>query len=44
MPEVLSDSIPILSPALGFRRDVAMVTVSVIERTKGNKLNIQPYL
>ncbi len=44
MPEVLSDSIPILSPALGFWRDVAMVTVSVIERTKGNKLNIQPYL
>lgn len=36
MPEVLSDSIPILSPALGFRREVAMVTVSVIERTKGN--------
>jgi DNA primase len=44
MPEVLSDSIPILSPALGFRRDVAMVTVSVVERTKGNRLNIQPYL
>jgi len=44
MPEVLSDSIPILSPALGFRRDVAMVTVSVIERTKDNKLNTQPYL
>ncbi|MCA0454055.1 MAG: hypothetical protein LCI00_08790 [Chloroflexi bacterium] len=44
MPEVLNDSIPILSPALGFRREVAMVTVSVIERTKGNKLNIQPYL
>ncbi|MEO8607477.1 MAG: CHC2 zinc finger domain-containing protein [Chloroflexota bacterium] len=44
MPQVLSDSIPILSPALGFRREVAMVTVSVIERTKGNKLNTQPYL
>ncbi len=44
MPEVLNDSIPILSPALGFRREVAMVTVSVIERTKGNRLNIQPYL
>lgn len=44
MPEVLSGSIPILSPALGFRREVAMVTVSVIERTKGNRLNIQPYL
>jgi DNA primase len=44
MPEVLNDSIPILAPALGFRRDVAMVTVSIIERIKGNKLNIQPYL
>jgi hypothetical protein len=44
MPEVLNDSIPILAPALGFRRDVAMVTVSIIERIKGNKLNTQPYL
>ncbi len=44
LPEVLNDSIPILSPALGFRPDIAMVTVSIIERLKGNKLNIQPYL
>jgi hypothetical protein len=44
MPEVLSDSIPILSSALGFRRDVALVTISVMERVKGNRLNIQPYL
>ncbi|MEO8611030.1 MAG: hypothetical protein ABI690_24250, partial [Chloroflexota bacterium] len=44
MPEVLNDSIPILAPALGFRHDVAMVTVSIIERIKGNKLNTQPYL
>lgn len=44
MPEVLNDSIPILSPALGFRRDLAMVTVSIMERLKGNRLNIQPYL
>ena len=43
-PEILSDDIPLLSPALGFRRDVAMITVSVVERTKANKLNIQPYL
>ncbi|MCU0462966.1 MAG: CHC2 zinc finger domain-containing protein [Anaerolineae bacterium] len=43
-PEVLSDSIPILSPALGFRHDLGMVTVSIIERTKNNKLNTQPYL
>jgi hypothetical protein len=44
MPEVLSENIPILSPALGFQRDIALVTVSVMERVKGNKLNIQPYL
>jgi DNA primase len=44
MPEVLNDSIPILSPALGFRRDLAMVTVAIMERLKGNRLNIQPYL
>jgi DNA primase len=44
MPEVLNDSIPILSPSLGFRRDLAMVTVSIMERLKGNRLNIQPYL
>jgi len=44
VPQILSDDIPLLSPALGFRRDVAMVTVSITERTKGNKLNIQPYL
>ena len=44
MPEVLNDSIPILSPALGFRRDLAMVSVAIMERLKGNRLNIQPYL
>lgn len=44
VPQILSDDIPLLSPALGFRRDVALVTVSITERTTGNKLNIQPYL
>jgi hypothetical protein len=44
MPEVLNDDVPILSPALGFQRDMALVTVSVMERTKGKRLNIQPYL
>jgi hypothetical protein len=44
MPDVLDDSIPILSPTLGFQRNLAMVTVSITERTKSNKLNIQPYL
>jgi hypothetical protein len=44
MPQVLSDGIPILSSALGFRRNIALVTVSVVERVRGNRLNIQPCL
>jgi hypothetical protein len=44
MPQILGDDIPLLSPALGFQRDVALVTVSVTERTKGGRLNTQPYL
>jgi hypothetical protein len=44
MPQILGDDVPLLSPALGFQRDVAIVTVSVIERTKGKRLNTQPYL
>lgn len=44
MPQILGDDIPLLSPALGFQRDVALVTVAVIERTKKNRLNTQPYL
>jgi hypothetical protein len=44
MPQILGDDIPLLSPALGFQRDVALVTVSVVERTKDNRLNTQPYL
>lgn len=44
MPDILSDDVPLLSPALGFHREVAMVTVTIIERTKDNKLNTQPYL
>jgi hypothetical protein len=43
-PQILGDDVPLLSPALGFRRDAALVTVSMIERTKDYKLNIQPYL
>ncbi len=42
--EVFNDNIPVLSPAQGFRRDLAIVTVSLRERTKNNRLNIQPYL
>lgn len=44
MPQILGDDVPLLSPALGFQRDVALVTVSVVERTKDNRLNTQPYL
>ena len=44
MPQILGDNVPLLSPALGFQRDVAIVTVAVVERTKDKKLNTQPYL
>ncbi|HEX2618575.1 MAG TPA: hypothetical protein VHL11_00475, partial [Phototrophicaceae bacterium] len=43
-PQILGDDVPLLSPALGFQRDVALVTVSLIERTRDNRLNTQPYL
>ena len=42
--DVFNDNIPVLSPALGFSRDLALVTVSLRERTKNNRLNVQPYL
>jgi hypothetical protein len=42
--EVFNDTIPVLSPAQGFWRDLAIVTVSLRERTKNNRLNVQPYL
>ncbi len=42
--EVFNESIPVLSPAQGFRRNLAIVTVSLRERTKNNRLNVQPYL
>lgn len=44
MPQILGDDVVLLSPALGFQRDVAIVTVAVVERTKDKKLNTQPYL
>lgn len=44
MPQILSDDVPLLSPALGFQRDAAIVTVAMVERTKDKKLNTQPYL
>jgi hypothetical protein len=42
--DVFNDNIPVLSPALGFSRGLALVTISLRERTKSNRLNIQPYL
>ena len=42
--DVLDDRIPVVSPALGFSDNLALVTVSLRERTKGNRLRIQPYL
>ncbi len=44
MSEVFDDNIPLVSPALGFHDDLALVTVSLLERTKHNRLNVQPYL
>jgi hypothetical protein len=44
IPQILGDDVPLLSPALGFQRDIAMVTVPLVEHTKDNKLNTQPYL
>jgi hypothetical protein len=29
---------------LGFRDDLALVTVSLLERTRKNRLKVQPYL
>lgn len=42
--EVFDDSIPVFSPALGFRDDLALITVLLLERTRLNRLNVQPYL
>ena len=42
--DVFNDNVPVLSPALGFSRGLALVTVSLRERTKNNRLNVQPYL
>ncbi len=42
--DVFDDNIPVLSPALGFSRDLALVTISLRERTSNNRLNVQPYV
>jgi DNA primase len=43
-PQILSDGIPMLSPALGFNQGIALVTVSIVERTESQRLRHQPYL
>jgi hypothetical protein len=43
-PQILSDDIPMLSPALGFNQGIALVTVSIVERTESQRLRHQPYL
>jgi hypothetical protein len=44
MPELLSGDVPILSPALGFGHDLGLVSVALVERVNGTRLNIQPYV
>jgi hypothetical protein len=44
VPEILSDEVPLLSPALGFHGPIALCTVAVVERTRDRRLNTQPYL
>jgi len=43
-PQILGDDVPLLSPALGFQRDLAVVTVVMLERTADRKIRCQPYL
>ena len=35
-PQILGDDVPLLSPALGFQRDVALVLVDVEAKTRAN--------
>jgi hypothetical protein len=42
--EVFDDTIPVVSPALGFSSGLALVSVSLRERTANNKLLILPYI
>ncbi len=43
-PQILGEDVPLISPALGFTPEMAVITVSILERTADNKLNLQPYL
>jgi DNA primase len=42
--QILGEDIPLISPALGFTPEMAVITVSIMERTTHNRLNLQPYL
>ncbi|TVR20159.1 MAG: hypothetical protein EA396_11075 [Anaerolineaceae bacterium] len=43
-PKIFDDSIPVLSPAQGYRREIGMFAVALRERTKENRIAVQPYL
>jgi DNA primase len=42
--QILGEDIPLISPALGFTPEMAVITVSIMERITNNRLNLQPYL
>lgn len=43
-PQIFDDSIPVLSPAQGYNRHIAIMTVTLRERTNANQIANRPYL
>ena len=44
-PEILADdALPVLNPVQDFCDDLALVTISLRERTSDNRINVHPYL
>ena len=44
-PQILADdALPVLNPVQDFCDDLALVTVSLRERTSDNRINVHPYL
>ena len=44
-PQILADdALPVLNPVQDFCNDLALVTVSLRERTQDNRINVHPYL
>ena len=43
-PAIFDETIPVISPAQGYKRDLAIMTVTLRERTKNNQITVQPYL